>query len=310
MDNDRTLDGHLLRTFAAVVTERSVTRGAARLGMSQPTASGHIKRLEEQLGANLFDRSAPGIRLTEIGAHLYQHAQQVLRLNDELFDVVAAARASDARVRIGVPFEIRWNLLSALSEFSALNPDLHLDLQRDKSAALAARFRAGEFDVCALVNEASLECTPAYRWRETLFWAAGPGQPLPAAEPIPIVVPPRDCLCATLMLAALEQAKVSYRIVLDAHDVEAAIDAAKGAKGFIALLASNITRPLRAVPAGSGLPPLPGRYDWSIFINAQRASPVIERLAHMIAYLIAPSTVRIESAEADATAPKRAAQGG
>jgi DNA-binding transcriptional LysR family regulator len=310
MDNDRTLDGHLLRTFASVVAERSVTRGAARLGISQPTASGHIKRLEEQLDSNLFDRSAPGIRLTDTGELLLRHAREVLRLNDELFELIAAARASDGRMRVGIPIEIRWNLLAALSEFSALHPDLHLELQRDKSAALAARFRAGELDVCALVNDASLTDAPAYRWSETLFWAATPAQPLPPTEPVPLVVPPRDCACATLMLAAFERSGIPYRVVANAPDVETAIDIAKDGKGFIALLTSNITRPLRVLPADCGLPPLPGRYQWSIHVNATRSTAVIERLAHIIAYLIAPSSVRIESVQHEPAGQRRAASGG
>jgi DNA-binding transcriptional LysR family regulator len=303
MDNERTLDAHLLRTFVSVVTERSVTRGAARLGISQPTASGHIKRLEDQLDAQLFNRSAPGIRLSATGELLLRHAEHVLRLNDELFRGIAEARSSKAKIRIGIPYEIRWNLLAALSDFSELNPGFELDIQRDLSSALAGRYRSGELDICAVVNENSLQADARYRWSETLFWAAAPAQAVPVARPVPVVAPPLDCLCGVIMIRTLDEAGVPYRIMLQAPDVEAAIGAAKEGQGVIALLTSNITRPLRALGAGSGLPALDQPYQWSICVNEARSSAVIERLAHIIAYLIAPAHVRIEGQMANLTSP-------
>ena len=57
----------LLRTLTTVVDLRSFTRAAQSLGVTQPAVSAQIKRLQQLLGADLFDKSAPGVTLTQTG---------------------------------------------------------------------------------------------------------------------------------------------------------------------------------------------------------------------------------------------------
>jgi len=73
--NERTLDLRLLEIFSAVYEERSFSRAAARLYLTQPTVSGHIKTLERQLGVRLFDRLGREIRPTAVGDVLYEYAR-------------------------------------------------------------------------------------------------------------------------------------------------------------------------------------------------------------------------------------------
>jgi len=71
---ERMLDLRLLGIFCAVYEERSFSR-AARLYITRPTVSGHIKALEERLGARLFDRLGREIRPTAVGDVLYEQAR-------------------------------------------------------------------------------------------------------------------------------------------------------------------------------------------------------------------------------------------
>src|SRR5262249_42113749 len=57
----------LLRTFVAVVDLRSFTRAAQSLGITQPAVSAQVKRLQQLLGGELLDKSAPGVLLTAMG---------------------------------------------------------------------------------------------------------------------------------------------------------------------------------------------------------------------------------------------------
>src|SRR5215470_18688734 len=75
----------LLRTLVAVVDLRSFTKAAHSLGITQPAVSAQIKRLQTLLGGELFDKSAPGVALTEKGVRVVNYARRLLTINDQIF---------------------------------------------------------------------------------------------------------------------------------------------------------------------------------------------------------------------------------
>ena len=77
MDVDR-IPSILLQTFLTVAEAGQISEAARRLHLSQPTVTGHIRRLEANLETTLFIRSANGVSLTERGAHLRERVQDVL----------------------------------------------------------------------------------------------------------------------------------------------------------------------------------------------------------------------------------------
>ncbi|MFF4187796.1 LysR family transcriptional regulator [Streptomyces sp. NPDC001691] len=80
----RDLDPRLLRSFAAVADELHFTRAAARLFVAQQALSRDIRRLEGELGAELFSRTTRAVALTADGARLLPYARKVLAAHDEL----------------------------------------------------------------------------------------------------------------------------------------------------------------------------------------------------------------------------------
>jgi DNA-binding transcriptional LysR family regulator len=91
-----------LRLVCAIADEPSLTRAAARLGVSQPSLSATLQRIERRVGGRLFDRERTGMRVTELGAYLVSSARVVLADMDNLLAGTAArTRKSTGEVRIG-----------------------------------------------------------------------------------------------------------------------------------------------------------------------------------------------------------------
>ena len=74
--NDR-LDWNLLRTFLAIAREKSVSRAAVRLHLTQPAVSQALRRLEEQLNLRLVDRHGPRIAVTQAGIEVQKIAEDI-----------------------------------------------------------------------------------------------------------------------------------------------------------------------------------------------------------------------------------------
>ncbi|MEV6110938.1 LysR family transcriptional regulator [Streptomyces sp. NPDC052109] len=89
------VDPRLLRAFVAVAEELHFTRAAARLYVAQQALSRDVRRLERELGAELFLRTTRQVTLTADGVRLLPHARRVLAAQDELL----AAFASSAQAR-------------------------------------------------------------------------------------------------------------------------------------------------------------------------------------------------------------------
>jgi DNA-binding transcriptional LysR family regulator len=148
------MDLHQLRTFLAVAAAGHVTRAAEKLHLSQPTVSGHIKALEEELGVSLFDRASGGVSLTHSGRLLMEDAEKVISASQHLRDHARALSGNlDARLRIGTildPDYLRLGqLISVMRErYPMLDTELHqtisgLGVERVKSGELDAAFVLG-----------------------------------------------------------------------------------------------------------------------------------------------------------------------
>ena len=84
-----------LHYFLTVAQERNITRAAEKLHMAQPPLTRQIKRLEEELGVRLFERSSRDFRLTEAGEALLPQAQSLLAAAEKIKDGMKNARPAN-----------------------------------------------------------------------------------------------------------------------------------------------------------------------------------------------------------------------
>jgi DNA-binding transcriptional LysR family regulator len=91
------IDLHLIRVLHTVLTERSVSRAALRLGMYQPQVSAALKRLRELAGDPLLVRSGAGMVPTDAGLRMVEPAASILRAAEMLFSDARGFDAASAR---------------------------------------------------------------------------------------------------------------------------------------------------------------------------------------------------------------------
>jgi DNA-binding transcriptional LysR family regulator len=204
----------LLRTLVAVVDLRSYTKAANSLGVTQPAVSAQIKRLQQLIGADLFERSGQGVTLTSRGERVLARSRRLLSLNDEIVGLGAATMRSDLIVRIGTPSDFVASVLPAiLARFRADHPDVRFILKSGFYEPMLQQLHMGEIDLlCSL----SPTRPPDARHCETqeMLWVRGEVPiEVEAGRPVPLVSCGEPCgyhrhAVKTLRAAALDYEQV------------------------------------------------------------------------------------------------------
>jgi LysR family hydrogen peroxide-inducible transcriptional activator len=143
---------HQLRYFCAVAEAGSFSRAAEQSHVSQPSLSQQIMKLEDELGARLFDRLGRSVRLTETGQTFLPRARAALReLEAARGDVVEQKDSIGGSVTIGViPTVAPYFLPQRLTRFSRKYPQVRLTVVEEITPALLDLLRASKVDLAIL----------------------------------------------------------------------------------------------------------------------------------------------------------------
>jgi DNA-binding transcriptional LysR family regulator len=181
---DERLDGadlDRLRSFRALADELHFTRAAARLHLTQPALSQHIRALERQLGTDLVRRGARGCTLTEVGEQVAAEAGRLLAEADATAGRIrAAAHGRDGRLRLAYTRSARGGRVDALvARFRREHPRVEVVPETGWTTPNVAGLLAGRFDA-AFVRTPVDEPALTYRYvdREELLLAVPERHPL------------------------------------------------------------------------------------------------------------------------------------
>lgn len=121
-----------LEVFLAVADTRSFSKGGEAVSLAQSTASQHIRSLEDELQARLFDRSVTQVTLTEVGRLFYEHTARISSLCGEAKVAVRRFQGLlQATLRVGASTIPAACLIpDLLGQFSAVWPGVRLELQQ------------------------------------------------------------------------------------------------------------------------------------------------------------------------------------
>jgi DNA-binding transcriptional LysR family regulator len=144
-----------LEFFKTVVEEGSFSKAAEHVYRTQPAVSIAIRRLEEEVGTPLLERSQKTPTLTEAGELLYDYAKRILALRDQALDVVAELRALErGRVRIGANESTSLYLLPHLIlKYREEHPNIMVEIFRHVSERLPREVLDRNVDFALLAFE-------------------------------------------------------------------------------------------------------------------------------------------------------------
>jgi DNA-binding transcriptional LysR family regulator len=128
-----------LAAFLAVASDRSFSAAARRLHRTQPAISQAVRRIEDELGERLFDRSSRDGTLTEAGRLLQDYAQRLLGLAAEAETAVRELQqVRRGRVIIGANEAAVHSLLPHVEKFATQHPNVVVDVRRVPSRQIAS----------------------------------------------------------------------------------------------------------------------------------------------------------------------------
>jgi len=143
------LNFHHLRYFHAVAEQGSLRAAAGKLNVSQPTLSGQIRLLEQTLGMPLFERSGRGLRLTEAGKIVQNHAAEIFQIGVQMLSALSGGDETlPARLNIGIadslPKLVAWQLVRPVLD---LGDKLMLTCSEGRSSDLLGQLASQRLDV-------------------------------------------------------------------------------------------------------------------------------------------------------------------
>jgi DNA-binding transcriptional LysR family regulator len=256
-----------LRYFVAVAEELHFRRAAERLHVAQPAVSEQVRKLEEELGVRLLNRTQRSVSLTEAGSAMLEEARHVLVQAERAMAAARDTRDSAAtRLRVGyLADSLPLTVPRALTELQRTMPNVQVSMETGAARNLIEEVRAGRIDAAVVSLPA-----PTAGLQRTLLGSQGAVVAMPVMHP--------HATDETIELERL----APERIVLLPRDVnpafyDGALSVCRDA-GFsptlVHTLEPRVELALLAVSSGAGLAILPESVAASVAIAGIRFVPL------------------------------------
>ncbi|MCC6921372.1 MAG: LysR family transcriptional regulator [Alphaproteobacteria bacterium] len=193
------LQARPLQYFVAVARERSFSRAAARLHVSQPSLSAQLRELERRLGFALFERTSRHVALTREGRLFLADAQRMVAEAARLNRAAREIRESELRLAAAI-YTVLIPERTALTErFAAAHPEIRLHMDNPTQVQQFIRLRRGELDIAIVIGLAARSAEAAGPDTDALSEIVLPGdfERLDIlARPVRLLVPRESPLAA------------------------------------------------------------------------------------------------------------------
>lgn len=225
---DRLVGSDQFKLLLTLVETRSFSGAAAQLGITQPSVSQQVKRLESIVGRPLFRRTRAGVVPTADGDAVLIYAKAMQALTKDLqhyFDGTAA----HARISIGMSEDfVRTALPSILWLFMHEHPSVEMRIISGSYEMLTSALEAHAVDLVVMRRYARIGDS-SLLWREPGAWVGSPDLSAPIKDPVPLVLPVAPNPVRETLIDALRAQGRTWRIRFESPSL-ASIEAAMQAR--------------------------------------------------------------------------------
>lgn len=262
------LDIDMLRCFVEVVKTESFTKAGKNIGLTQSGVSVKIRRLEERLSSQIFNRTSKSFSLTLEGEMLLDYARRILSVHDEAVSRLTQPKAS-GKLRIGlIDYFLPELLPTILSNFRKQYPNIHLEVHTGFGMNLIPMFEKGELDV-VVTGKDSYQGSCRILTQEPLIWVIGSDAEASLQEPIHLVLLPSPCSFRKIATEGLEKAHRKWEILFTGTSIAHIQAAVQAGMGLSIVPKGALKEGLKKAPSHWGLPELP-MYSIALIQDEQR----------------------------------------
>jgi DNA-binding transcriptional LysR family regulator len=262
------LDPAHLRSFLAIVDYGGYHRAAEALHLTQPAVSRHMRRLESQLGEDLFAKRGRGVELTAYGERAAQELRDVLATHDRALARLGRGADGDPFVLGTIENLVDPVLPELIAATRAELGERALQLRVDRSAQLVERLRRGEVDAAIVLDPGGAPDAVALGTVVLHWWASAPlavADPLP--QPFPLVAYDPPCSLRDRSLRRLDELGLEHVLAAESPHLSGVQSAVRNGLGYALLAAGGDG--LRAVARGPLAETIPAPL-WLLVDSAHR----------------------------------------
>ena len=250
------LDIDMLRCFLEVAKTGSFTKAGNNIGLTQSGVSVKIRRLEERLGTQIFNRTSKSLSLTLEGEILFDYAGRILSVHNEAVSRLTKPKAS-GKLRIGlIDYFLPELLPNLLSRFREQYPNIHLEVRTDLGINLIPLFEKGELDLVVTGKDA-YQGNCRVLIQEPLIWVIGKDHDVSLHDVLHLVLLPSPCSFRKIATEGLDNANRKWEVLFTGTSIANIQAAVQAGMGLSVLPKGALKEGLRKAPSHLELPVLP-----------------------------------------------------
>lgn len=300
------MDISYFKEFVILAETKNFWAAAERLFIGQSSLSKHIKALEQQLGAPLFERTSRRVELTAFGRLMLPYAQSISKLQ---YDYETAAfnylHAESETLRIdSIPAMAQYDITDTLIRFQAAYPSVQVQTQEDDTLVIRDRLIRHECDLAFLRDStAYLEHDPDQEAQllripfclDRLVAVFPKGHPLAAARQVELAqlkdeffsLIKQGSMPYTLCMRACRDAGFTPRVVFTSHNLDAVLDMVTKGSCVALLFEKHVSYPADSVltiaPPFAVVPIAP-EIQTTVYLCRLKKEALSETAAHFVDY--------------------------
>ena len=215
------LDINSLRSFVLFNQLGSLSLTADKVGRTQAAVSLQLKRLEDQLGCTLFNKSGRRIVLSGAGEKLLDYAQKIIQLNDVALNSVRTQLEGEVSLGLTQDLANEW-LLPVFHQFKLNHPKVKINIIVESNSNLEKRYKENKLDMVILARK-SKTGTP-------MLWV-GTDLQKNINVPINLILFEGPCLFREMAIKNLKEAGIAFNITFTSSNLTAMWSAVRAGLG-------------------------------------------------------------------------------